>query len=350
MLALDQNDQVRVWHIRTIYQDEAITVDYGGAYWLNCGTLLSQQQRKIREYHTHILFPPEWPHTQDEQITAKKTGELVWAYAEASRNIYDTLIDTDESDDSGDDDNPDTTGTMEDSSDSTGKDDYPAPITEWTRSDEAPPGWRTKTLPLTPDATIKAVHEALEKVAQKIYPASSMNKLTVSRSRHILASIINKHARRRELLYDIIRQERLLDEDLEVAITYTDDDDNPIPIAFDLTLMLLAHHIKNTYSRTIHEWIKSHPIRIVDRRNPKAIEPPFGTECIRIRWTSSGVDVWSRRRLFDTVAPTLTNRSKPKRPLHRTQSNTISNYFKPIQAATPRKRMDPPICLVPISV
>ena len=79
---------------------------------------------------------------------------------------------------------------MEDSSDSTGNDDYLAPITEWTRSDEAPPGWRTKTLPLTPDATIKAVHEALEKVAQKIDPASSVNKLTVLRSRHILASIL----------------------------------------------------------------------------------------------------------------------------------------------------------------
>ena len=28
MLAVDQNDQVRVWQIRTINQDEAITVDY----------------------------------------------------------------------------------------------------------------------------------------------------------------------------------------------------------------------------------------------------------------------------------------------------------------------------------
>ena len=106
---------------------------------------------------------------------------------------------------------------------------------------------------------------------------------------------INKHARRRELLYDIIHQERL-DEDLEnleVAITHTNDDDNPIPITFDLTLMLLAHHINNMYSRTIYEWIKSHPILIVDRRNPSAIEPPFGTECIRIGWTGSGVDIWS---------------------------------------------------------
>ena len=27
------------------------------------------------------------------------------------------------------------------------------PITNLARSDEAPPGWRTKTIPLTPDAT-----------------------------------------------------------------------------------------------------------------------------------------------------------------------------------------------------
>ena len=31
MTAVDQNDQVRVWQIRTIYKDEAITDD-GGAY------------------------------------------------------------------------------------------------------------------------------------------------------------------------------------------------------------------------------------------------------------------------------------------------------------------------------
>ena len=222
---------------------------------------------------------------------------------------------------------------MEDSRDCTAKDDYPAPITEWARSDEAPPGWRIKTLPLTPDATIKAEHKALEKVAQKIDPKSSVNTLTVSRSRHILASIINTHARRRELLYDIIHQERP-DEDLEhlkVAVTHTNGDDNSIPITFDLTLMLLAHHIENTYSRTIHEWIKSHPIRIVDLRlelNASAYDGQV------VEWTYK----WSRRRLFDTVDPPVTNRSKPKRPLHRTQSNTIAKYFKPIQAATPRKR------------
>ena len=77
-------------------------------------TSAQQRQRKIREHHTHILFPPEWPHTQDGQITEKRTGELEWEYAVASRNIFDTLIDIDESNDSGDDDNPDTTGTIED--------------------------------------------------------------------------------------------------------------------------------------------------------------------------------------------------------------------------------------------
>ena len=178
-----------------------------------------------------------------------------------------------------------------------------APITDWARSDEAPPVWRTKTLPLTPDATIKAIHEALEKVAQKIDPTLHVNRLSVSRSRHILASIISKHARRRELLYDIIHQERLNEglDHLEVSITHTDVNDNLIPITFDLTLILLAHHIENTYSRTIHEWIQAHPIRIVDRRNLSAIEPPFENECIRIRWTGSGVDIWRRGRLFESV-------------------------------------------------
>ena len=145
------------------------------------------------------------------------------------------------------------------------KDNYLTPITDWARSDEAPPGWRTKTLPLTPGATIKAVHEALEKEAQKIVPTSYVNKLTASRSRHILASIISKHARRKELLYDTVHQARLNEDldQLEVSITHTDGDDNPIPITFDLTLTPLAHHIENTYSRTIYEWIKKHPIRIV---------------------------------------------------------------------------------------
>ena len=36
MLAVDQIDQFRVWQIRTIHQHEAIKVDYGGEYWLNC--------------------------------------------------------------------------------------------------------------------------------------------------------------------------------------------------------------------------------------------------------------------------------------------------------------------------
>ena len=63
-----------------------------------------------------------------------------------------------------------------------------------------------------------------------------------------------------DLLYDIMHQEHLNEdlENLEVAITHTNDH-NPIPITFDLTLMLLAHHIENTYSRKIHEWIKNIP-------------------------------------------------------------------------------------------
>ena len=41
MLAVDHK-QVRVWQLRTINQHEVITGDYGGAYWLNCWTRLSQ--------------------------------------------------------------------------------------------------------------------------------------------------------------------------------------------------------------------------------------------------------------------------------------------------------------------
>ena len=76
----------------------------------------------------------------------------------------------------------------------------------------------------------------------------------------------------------------------------------------------------------------------VDRRNPSAIETPFENECIRIRWTGSGVDIWSSRRIFKTIDTPQANRSKTRRPQQRTQSNTILKYFQPIQAATPRKR------------
>ena len=72
-------------------------------------------------------------------------------------------------------------------------------------------------------------------MARKIDPNCHANKLTVLRSRYILESIIRNHDRRRELLYDIMHQERINDdlEYLEMSITRTDVDDNPIPIAFD---------------------------------------------------------------------------------------------------------------------
>ena len=160
-----------------------------------------QQQRKIRAHYKLILFPSDWPHTQDGEITEKRIGELEWEYAVASKNICDTLRDIDEGDDSDDGDNTEVTGTTEAtqacivSRGTLQRDHQSTPITDWARSDEAPPGWRTKTLPLTPDSTIKAIHEALEKVAQKIDPTSHVHRPTVSRSRHILASIISKHAR-----------------------------------------------------------------------------------------------------------------------------------------------------------
>ena len=53
-------------------------------------------------------------------------------------------------------------------------------------------------------------------------------------------------------------------EHLENAIMHTDVDDNPIPITFDLTLILLVQYITNTYSHTIQDWIEKPSIRIVD--------------------------------------------------------------------------------------
>ena len=174
-----------------------------------------------------------------------------------SKNIYDVLTDRAGSDES-EDKHPDTTSTPERGSRIRGREAAQirgniVPITEWARSNEAPPGWKTKPIPLTPDATIIAVHEVLERVASKNGPNSHTNKLTVSRSRHILASIIWNYCRRREMLYDTIHQE-CLNYDLVyslMAITHADVDDNPIPITFDLTLMLLNHNIMHMYSRDI---------------------------------------------------------------------------------------------------
>ena len=88
-----------------------------------------------------------------------------------------------------------------------------------------------------------------------------------------------------------------------MSVTHTDVDDNPIPITFDLTLMLLDHHKTNTYSHNIQDWLKRHPIRVIDIKNPSAIRFPFTAESIRIGWTGSGVDIWSNKRLFDAEDP-----------------------------------------------
>ena len=58
-----------------------------------------------------------------------------------------------------------------------------------------------------------------------------------------------------------------------MANTHTDDVDNPIPITFDLTLVLMVHQITNTYSPIIQDWLERHPIRVIERQNPPAIEP-----------------------------------------------------------------------------
>ena len=71
-----------------------------------------------------------------------------------------------------------------------------APITDWARSDDAPPGWRTKTIPLTP--------EALERVARMIDPNFYVNELTVLRSAtswHPLSDIMIEEGRSYTTLY-----------------------------------------------------------------------------------------------------------------------------------------------------
>ena len=50
------------------------------------------------------------------------------------------------------------------------------------------------------------------------------------------------------------------------------------------------------------------------------------------------MDIWSSRRLLETVGTLQVNRSKARRPQEWPQSNTISKYFHLIQAATPWKR------------
>ena len=61
-----------------------------------------------------------------------------------------------------------------------------------------------------------------------IDPNTHTNKLTVSRSRHLLATFIWDHYRRRKLLYDIIHPDRLnYDLDyLEMTTSQIDVDDN----------------------------------------------------------------------------------------------------------------------------
>ena len=138
--------------------------------------------------------------------------------------------------------------------------------------------------------------------------------------------------RRVEHLYDIVHQERLCD-DLDIDV-----DDNPIPITFNLTLILLVHHITKKYSPIIQDWLERHPICIVDRQNPSEIDPPFESECICIRWTGSGADIWSSRRIFDAEDTPQVTGSKTRRPQHWTQTNTIAKYFQQIQVGPPRKR------------
>ena len=74
-------------------------------------------------------------------------------------------------------------------------------------------------------------------------------------------------------------------------------------------------HITSMHSHNIQDWLERHSIRVTDRRNPSAIEPPFRSESIRIKWTGSGVDIWSNRRLFGAEdVPQITGRKVSAHP------------------------------------
>ena len=141
-----------------------------------------------------------------------------------------------------------------------------------------------------------------------------------------------------------------------MAITHTDVDDTPIPITFDLTLMLLDHHIMHTYSREIHVWLEKHPIRVIDRRHITAIESSMKSECIGITMDSqrgrymareSGediiiiiiiiIDIWSNRRCFAAEDTTKVTGRKERRASSKIKANTTDNYFQLLQVRFLRK-------------
>ena len=102
--------------------------------------------------------------------------------------------------------------------------------------------------------------------------------------------------------------------------------------------MLLDHHVTYTYSRNIQDWVERHPTRVIDRRNPSATEPPFRSESIRIRWTGSGVDIRSYKRLSDAEGTPEVTERKVRRPPSNAQTNTVENSFQPLQVCPPRNR------------
>ena len=177
-------------------------------------------------------------------------------------------------------------------------------------------------------------------MANNVDTDTNTNKLKVSKSRHTMTSITRGHRRTREFLYDIIHQERLnCDLDyLEIAIMHTDIDDHLIPLTFNLMLMLLDHRIMHMYSRAILAWLQEHPLRVINRRNVTVIEPSFASECIRMRCSVKGIDVWSNRRCFAAEDTKKTTGRKERPVPSKLQADTNERYFLPLRTKLPRKR------------
>ena len=74
---------------------------------------------------------------------------------------------------------------------------------------------------------------------------------------------------RREILYDIINQERKEFEfelaSLDMAIAHTEKKTHPLPITYDIMLMLLDYHTFHTYCQAVRTCLLDHPIRFMDR-------------------------------------------------------------------------------------
>ena len=111
MLAVDQNRHVWVWQLRKINQHKVIIVNYGGAYWLNCWTRLSQSQlKKLRGNIAPTYASRRNDRTRRMDTLRKKDWSTQIGICHGIRKLYDVLTDRAGSKESEDDDPEDNQG------------------------------------------------------------------------------------------------------------------------------------------------------------------------------------------------------------------------------------------------